>query len=50
MPKEKIILGIKLQELLGCIGFIDSNLVKNQKLWTNKAHETWFNNFFKTMQ
>lgn len=44
MPKEKIVLGIQLQELLGCIGFINNNLVKNQKLWTNKAHRTWFNN------
>lgn len=39
-----LVLGIQLQELLGCIGFINNNLVKNQKLWTNKAHRTWFNN------
>jgi hypothetical protein len=30
MPKAKIFLGIQLQELLGCIGFINNNLVRTK--------------------
>jgi hypothetical protein len=31
-PKERITLGVHLQEILRCIGFIDGTLIEFQKL------------------
>jgi hypothetical protein len=38
MPKEKIVLGMQLQDLLCCIGLMNDILIKIQKLWNNEAH------------
>jgi hypothetical protein len=38
MPKEKIVLGMQLQDLSCCIGFMNDIFIKIQKLWNNEAH------------
>ncbi len=41
--EEKTSLSNKLQDVQGCIGFINRTLIKIWKPWKNEAHKTWFN-------
>lgn len=41
--EKKATLSIKIWDFLGCIKFIDRNLVKTRKSWNNMAQQTWFN-------
>jgi hypothetical protein len=49
--EERVRLGMHLQELPKCIGFIDGTLNTICKPWQSEAHRTWFNgwNFFNVM-
>jgi len=49
-PKEKVTLRMQLQELLGCIRFIDGTLIDIWKPWQDEAHHTWFDGQNKFMQ
>jgi len=41
--EERVALGLQVQKLLGCIGFIDETLMETQKPWKNALHKSWFN-------